>query len=276
MPKSTLTGQYIPARKHLSQNFLVDPHAQKRIVTACRFEPEDVVLEIGPGTGALTRLIIPQIKKLYAIEKDARLCAELKSGIAEFPSQHVELINADFLKYDLAELPAGMKVIGNLPYHISTPIIERLIEFRHHFTDLFLTVQLEFGKRLAAVSGTKDYGSLTCFVQYFAQTRALFKISPNCFRPIPAVSSCLIHLKFREPENPVRDESLLFSLIQKAFQQRRKKITNAFSAFLKEKSISPATMADILNRLKLSVHLRPENLTIKNYIDICNLLSGKL
>ena len=148
-------------KKHLSQNFLADPHAKERILSACQLKPNDVVLEIGPGTGALTRDLMTRVEKLYAIEADSDLYKKLKEDIT---GEHFQLIHADFLKYDLTSLPQGIKVIGNLPYHISTPIIEKLIQMRSRIQHVFLTVQLEFGQRLAAQPHSKDYGALSCFV----------------------------------------------------------------------------------------------------------------
>ena len=249
-------------KKHLGQNFLIDTRIQQKIVQACDFKPEDIVVEIGPGQGVLTRLIAPQVKRLIGVEADRDLIEFLK----EFAS--VEIIHADFLKWDMDHLPDGIKVIGNIPYYISTPIIEKLIENRAKVSVAFLTVQLEFGQRLIAKPGGKDYGSLSCFAQYYADIKMLFKIKNTCFKPAPKVDSCFLRLMMRgNQDNPANDEEFLFKLIQTAFQQRRKTIVNSLKGLVgKEK------LEESLKALGINPSARPENLTLSNYIDLCKTL----
>ncbi len=253
-----------PPKKHLSQSFLVDENIQQRIITACDLDPKDTVLEIGPGRGALTKYLSEKVHQTYAIETDASLCQELRD---RFDPSHVTIIHADFLKYDLKTLPKGIKVIGNLPYHISTPIIEKLLANRHLFCDLFLTVQLEFGQRMAAKVNSKDYSALSCFVQYCCGVKVLFKIRNTSFRPVPKVTSCFMQLTPRKPADEVKREDYLFKVIQQIFRQRRKKIANALLPVM-EKDKAQA----ILERLKIDESLRAENLTLKNYVSIVKIL----
>ena len=165
-------------KKNLGQNFLTDIRIQQKIIQACDLKPEDVVVEIGPGQGVLTRLMAPLVKRLVCVETDRDLIGPLRSVL---PSS-VEIVHADFLKWDMSHFLTKVKVIGNIPYYISTPIIEKLIKEKVGISVAFLTVQLEFGQRLTAKSGRKDYGSLSCFAQYYADIKMLFKIKNTCFK----------------------------------------------------------------------------------------------
>ena len=159
-------------KKRLGQNFLVDQRVMARLIDACGFNCDETVLEIGPGQGALTRLIAPCVKKVIAVEADRTLAPRLEE---EFAGRNVEVYHEDILKFDLSRLGASpVKVVGNVPYNISTPIIAMAIEQRAMFTSLFMTVQYEFGARLIASPGSRDYSSLTCFVQMFAVPVMLF------------------------------------------------------------------------------------------------------
>ncbi len=254
---------YLP-KKNLGQNFLTDIHIQQKIVQACDLNAEEVVVEIGPGQGVLTRLIAPLVKRLICVETDRDLIGPLRSGL---PSS-VEIIHADFLKWDMGHLPPGVKVIGNIPYYISTPIIEKLITDRTKFSAAFLTVQLEFGGRLTAKAGGKDYGSLSCFTQYYADIKMLFKIRNTCFKPVPKVDSCFLRLMMRpQPQEPALDEEFLFKLIQTAFQQRRKNIVNCLKGLAAKEKLEEA-----LKALGINFNARPENLTLSNYIAFSNRL----
>jgi 16S rRNA (adenine1518-N6/adenine1519-N6)-dimethyltransferase len=251
-------------KKSLGQNFLTDTRIQQKIIQACDLKLEDVVLEIGPGQGALTRLIAPKVKRLICVETDSDLIGPLRSGI----SSSVEVIHADFLKWDMSHLPLGGKVIGNIPYYISTPIIEKLIQDRTKLSAVFLTVQLEFGERLIAKPGGKDYGSLSCFAQYHADIKMLFKIKNTCFKPVPKVDSCFLRLMMRSgAQESASDEKFLFKLIQTAFQQRRKNIVNSLKSLMGREKLEGS-----LKALSINPNARPENLTLSNYIALSNHL----
>jgi len=254
-------------KKNLGQNFLTDIRIQQKIIQACDLKIEDVVVEIGPGSGALTRLIAPQVKRLICVETDRDLIGPLRLGL---PSS-VEIVHADFLKWDMGHLPSGAKVIGNIPYYISTPIIEKLIQDRTKFSTAFLTVQLEFGERLTAKAGgrdPKDYGSLSCFAQYHADIKMLFKIKNTCFKPAPQVDSCFLRLIMRPYDQGLAsDEEFLFKLIQTAFQQRRKTIVNSLKGLVGREKLEGS-----LKVLGIDFNARPENLTLSNYIGLCNAL----
>ncbi len=275
MTKQSLKKVYHP-KKNLGQNFLTDIRIQRKIIQSCDLKPEEVVVEIGPGQGVLTRLIAPQVKRLICVETDRDLIGHLRDCFVaknaprnDTESRNpVEIVHADFLKWDMSHLPLGVKVIGNIPYYISTPIIEKLIEDRKKFSAAFLTVQLEFGGRLTAKAGGKDYGSLSCFVQYYADIKMIFKIRNTCFKPVPTVDSCFLRLMMRpQPEELASDERFLFKLIQTAFQQRRKNIVNALKGLVGRKKLEES-----LERLGINPNARPENLTLSNYIGLCNAL----
>jgi 16S rRNA (adenine1518-N6/adenine1519-N6)-dimethyltransferase len=251
-------------KKNLGQNFLTDKHMQQKIIQACELKPGDVVVEIGPGQGVLTRLMAPLAKRLIGVEKDHDLIGPLRSSLP--PT--VEIIHDDFLQWDMARLPPGIKIIGNIPYYISTPIIEKLISNRTKFSAAFLTVQLEFGQRLTAKPGGKIYGSLSCFAQYYADIKMLFKIKNTCFKPVPKVDSCFLRLMMRpKGQELAADEEFLFKIIQTAFQQRRKTIVNSLKGLaVKEK------LEESLESLGIHRNARPENLTLSNYIGLSNRL----
>ncbi len=260
--------------KSLGQNFLVDARVQQRIVDSCLLKSEDTVLEIGPGKGAITDRIIPLVKKLVTIEKDRKLAHLLKEKHQE---SHLEIIEGDFLRMDMDFLPDNLIVIGNIPYYISTPIIEKILAHRNKIERAYLTVQLEFGARLGALVGNKDYGSLSCFVQYYADVKVLFKISPGSFHPQPKVHSCFISLILKskpgyvgaEHSRPVqaKNEIQLFTLIQKAFQQRRKTIANALKGMIEQERLVKE-----FERLGIDPKSRPESLTLLNYIELSNVI----
>ena len=248
----------------LGQNFLNDQRVLHKIVEAGIFTPQDTVVEIGPGKGSLTRLLAPRVKTLHAIEYDRDLVDHLQ-GLS-FPNAHI--IHADFLKWNFDDVPTPVKVIGNIPYYISTPIIEHLLEHRAHITEAFLTVQKEFGERLAARPGGKDYGSLSCFVQYYTDVKVLFKIKNTCFTPPPKVDSCFVRLAFHpKPAYHPKDEPKMFTVIRTAFTQRRKTIVNALSSLVDKEALSA-----VLIRLGLSPRARPETLSLQNYVDISDAL----
>ncbi len=252
-------------KKSLGQNFLVDMHVRDRIIDACELDKDDVVLEIGPGKGALTEQVALRVSKVIAIEKDEYLVEKLKDNILQ---DNVSIIAYDILKYPFNSLPEGIKLIGNLPYNIATPIIEKVLAYRNKFVSLYVTVQLEYGRRLSASVGSKDYGALTCFVQYYADVKILFKIKNTAFRPVPKVYSCFVKLDLlKEPRVKVKDEGLLFRVIRQAFAQRRKSIYNSLSSVL-----GKSRGKDVLEQLGFSHRLRAEDLSILDYARIVNVL----
>lgn len=261
-------------KKHLGQNFLVDQRVVERILDAIDIQPEDTVLEIGPGPGVLTGHLASRAGCLIGVETDRDLCAFLRQTlegrglgpVADHPvTTGISLIQDDILRFDFAALPPGTRLVGNLPYNISTPILERVIEHRAFFREAFLTVQWEFGRRLAAKPGGKDYGALSCFAQYAAEVRVLFKIPPQAFKPQPKVTSCLVHLKFRPADPLAGDEILLGRLVRQAFSQRRKKISNVLAPVTSE-----AVLSSLFSAVGIDPHARPETLSVADYTRLIN------
>jgi len=246
-------------------HFLVDQNLRNKIVAALDLKPVDTVLEIGSGKGELTQSIARCVKTVYAIEIDRRLLDILTEAVNSFGN--IRIINQDILKFDLNKLIAEykirgrIKVFGNIPYYISSPIIERLLDFRNSISSIFITVQKEFAKRVVARPGNKDYGSFSCFVQYYTSARIVFDISRNCFKPSPKVDSSFLELKIREyPAVVLKDESLFFKIIRAAFNQRRKVLGNSLAGV-----ITPEALRVFFKESGLNPRARPETLGLKDF-----------
>jgi 16S rRNA (adenine1518-N6/adenine1519-N6)-dimethyltransferase len=235
----------IKAKKSLGQNFLVDGQVSRRIVDAVSPQIEDVVIEIGPGTGALTRLLAEHCAYVVALEIDARLVAELRRSIT---TNNLLIVEADALEVDWKELIARaaaewqallrrpldrprIRVVANLPYYISTPIIERLMKLGNEVLDMTLMLQAEVVERITSGPGGRDYGYMSVLVAYYCEAMKLFEVPPSAFRPAPKVWSAVTRLVVREkPAVEVDDEAAFFRLVRAAFAQRRKTISNNLKA----------------------------------------------
>lgn len=254
-------------KKSLGQNFLIDQNIRRKIISACMFSGSDSVLEIGGGTGAMTGLIAERVARLICVEIDSALAEELQTQYAG--RTNVTVLHADILSLDIEKLfpDAGkIKVFGNIPYYITSPIIERLVDSRGRISEAFLTVQKEFGQRMVAGPGTKTYGSFSCFVNYYTEPELLFLIKKNSFRPAPSVDSCFLRLRFRaEPAFPVRDEHVLFKLIRSAFQQRRKMITKSLRQLVPEQDFE-----NFFSYFGIDRKIRPEQLSLEHFAYLAN------
>jgi len=189
----------IQPKKSLGQNFLVDRNIRAKIIEASRLSKDDVVLEIGSGRGELTGLIAPRVKKVYCVEIDKMLLPELRAAVSEY--SNIKIINADILKFDIKKEIRPLKklkVIGNIPYYISSPILELLFKAGALVKEAYLTVQKEFGVRVCADSGSKDFGVLSCFAQYNSHPKIEFVIKKGSFLPIPKVDSVFLKLAIRD------------------------------------------------------------------------------
>ena len=267
LDKSRWIKDFVP-KKRLGQNFLINPHIKQKIISSCQLQPSDCVLEIGPGQGALTMAIAPYVQKVIAIEKDHELAFGLKE---HFKNSNVTVIHGDILKFPFSSLPEKLKIIGNLPYNIATPIIEKVFTHHKQFSSFYMTVQLEYGRRLSAKPNSKDYGSLSCFVQYYAEVKMLFRIKNTAFYPRPKVQSCFIQLDMRkEPKFQIHSEDLFFKILRHAFGQRRKTIQNSLSQVFKKNQL-----LSVLESLNIDPKLRAENLKLEDYVRITNA-SGKI
>ncbi len=214
-----------PARKQLGQNFLVDPNIVRKIVEAAALRPDDVVLEIGPGRGALTRALCEAAARVVAVEIDRGLCAYLRETLADCPN--LELHQADALEWPFDRLPPNSVVVANLPYYVSTPLLCRLLDERARLDRAIIMLQAEVAERLVAPPGTKAYGILSVRTQLASEVRLLFRVSPNCFRPRPDVGSAVVRLAMRSATWTAGEEQMLIRLVRGAFAHRRKRLLNS-------------------------------------------------
>ncbi len=257
----------IRAKKSLGQNFLRDPHYLKKIADAAQVGPEDRVLEIGPGLGHLTRVLAARAKKVLALELDDRLIPLLQQEFSEM--RNVEFVQADAVAYPYESLSTGWKVVANLPYYISTPIIQRLLACRERFTTLTLTLQQEVAERVAASPGGKTYGYLSVLVQLYAEPRIEFLVPPGAFTPKPEVNSAVITLTIRDhPAVAVEDDVFFMRVVKAAFSQRRKTLRNALGQLGAPKE----RLAMVFGRTGIDLSRRAETLTVKEF----GLLAGFL
>ncbi|MCL5268556.1 MAG: 16S rRNA (adenine(1518)-N(6)/adenine(1519)-N(6))-dimethyltransferase RsmA [Bacteroidetes bacterium] len=207
------------AKKSLGQNFLVDDNIARKIVRSACIEKDDFVVEIGPGKGALTRFLLPTGARIEAIEKDTALFRLLREDFTE--SERLSFVNGDFLDY---EFPAGhslVKILGNIPYNLTSRIVSKIVDERQYVDSAVLMVQDEVAVRLAAGAGTKDYGSISVRLNLVADVTKLFLVSPSCFRPRPKVNSRVIKIVFRTREGIEREDEFV-DFVKRAFGMRRK------------------------------------------------------
>lgn len=222
----------ILAKKGFSQNFLINEYLIERMVKEAGFLKDDVVLEIGPGRGGMTKNIEPLVKKIIAIEADKYLVDQLKK---EFEQTSVNVIQGSILNYIPCE---KLKVFGNIPYHISTDIVEWILKHRLNIQEVFLTVQLEFAQRLLAKQGTKQRCALSCCIELLTETDILFKVPASAFRPRPKVMSAFLRMKIRsDMMYNIQSMEILMKVLHVAFLQRRKTISNALKTLLSPQEI---------------------------------------
>ncbi|HTN28588.1 MAG TPA: 16S rRNA (adenine(1518)-N(6)/adenine(1519)-N(6))-dimethyltransferase RsmA [Burkholderiales bacterium] len=246
-------------RKRFGQHFLHDPGVLRRIVDSIAPAAGDTIVEIGPGEGALTRELLARIPHLAAIEIDRDLAARLAE---EFPPERLTVHRADALEFDFSALPQGARLVGNLPYNISTPLLFRLAQHATGFRDLHFMLQREVVERMVAKHSTADYGRLSVMLQTRFRMKKLFTVAPGAFRPPPKVESAVVRMEpIREHELPPFDQKILADLVRRAFSARRKTLRNALGL----------TEADF-EILRLDSRLRPENLTPADYVRIAELL----
>jgi len=264
---------YIKPKKSLGQNFLIDQNIRNKIIRACALTKEDVVLEIGAGRGDLTAQFAQSAKQVYALEVDGRLYPLLEQALNTY--DNCKVIKSDILKFDIKKFLANnkikqkIKVIGNIPYYISSPIIQHLIKHRQSISAAFMTVQKEFGCRARAISGSKEYGSFSCFVRYYCECKILFEIKRNSFRPAPNVDSCFLSLEFRDkPPVSVREEDLFFKLIRTAFNQRRKTLRNSLYDLAAMDGLN-----NFFQKTGIDKNVRPEDLSLEQFANLYNFLN---
>ena len=264
--KQALAARGLAPRKRFGQNFLVREDLAARIVEHCHLREDDIVVEIGPGAGALTPLLAQRARRVIAVEKDIGLAALLREELAESP--RVEVVEGDFLEFDL---PAAARdhgvprlvVVGNIPYNITTPVLEHLFEQRAAVRSAVLLVQKEYAARLAAAAGTPEYGSLTLFARYHALLDPLMSVRAAAFWPRPDVDSMLVRFFMRErPPVDVPSEALLFRIVRGSFQMRRKQLSNTLEASLE---IPKAEAERLCRAVGVDPRRRGETLTLDEF-----------
>ncbi len=264
-------------QKKFGQNFLIDPHVLDKIIAAAEITKDDFVLEIGPGIGTLTQYLAEAAREVVAVEIDSTLIPILEDTLSAY--DNVSVINEDVLKVDLRKLAQErnggkpIKVVANLPYYITTPIIMSLFESHVPLKSLTVMVQKEVALRMQAGPGTKDYGALSLAVQYYASPYLAANVPPNCFMPRPNVGSAVIRLtRFEETPVQVKDEKLLFRLIRASFNQRRKTLQNGL-VNSQELDFTKEQVAAAIATLGVSPSVRGEALTLEQFAALANALS---
>lgn len=273
-------NQKIKPIKKLGQNFLHDENILQRIADASQLTNDDVVLEIGSGTGNLTKYLCERAKFVYAVEKDSRLCKIAEENLKEY--KNVKIICGDILKIDVGAdlcvrpscggrhtgLPPQIKAIGNLPYYITTPIIFKLLERRQYISDIVIMAQKEVAQRIIASPGGKDYGILSCSAQFYTKPKIMFYINKGAFLPQPKVDSAVLRLKIlKKPAVAVKDEKLFFNIIRAAFGKRRKMLRSSLSYI-----IAKDKLALVFAKTGIDGRRRAETLSLEEFAKILDKL----
>lgn len=265
-------------QKKFGQNFLIDTHVLEKIVAAAEVTPDDLVLEIGPGIGTLTQYLCEAAREVVAVEIDRNLIPILEDTLADY--DNVTVLNEDILKVDLNALVQEknggrpIKVVANLPYYITTPIIMGLFESHVPLESVTVMIQKEVADRMKAAPGGKDYGALSLAVQYYADTYLAANVPPNCFMPRPNVGSAVIRLT-RHQQCPVQvqDEAFMFKLVKASFGQRRKTLVNGLSNS-PELTLTKDQILTALEQMGLPATVRGETLSLEQFAALSDLLRG--
>ena len=262
--------------KRLGQHFLVDRNIITQIIEKAGLDKSDDVLEIGPGLGAMTIPMAGVVNRIIAVEKDSRLSDYLSKRLEEMHIENVTIINNDILKTDIMDLAGGsknkLKVVGNLPYNISSPFLEKLISNKKYFSKAFLMLQYEFARRLASDSGTKDYGALTVMTRYEANITELLRVSRDVFYPKPKVGSMVIAIDLEMP-HPVRarNEKIFNLVVRGAFAQRRKTIKNSLKVI--SNHFEPDKISEALDICDIDPLRRAETISLDEFLCLSDTLS---
>ncbi|MEH6467651.1 MAG: 16S rRNA (adenine(1518)-N(6)/adenine(1519)-N(6))-dimethyltransferase RsmA [Porticoccus sp.] len=257
------------ARKRFGQNFLVDHNIIDKIVSAIAPAPGQNLIEIGPGQGAITGPVLEKCPQLNVVELDRDLIPILQKKFQQYPDFHIhqgDALKTDFGQFYLEGKP--LRIIGNLPYNISTPLMFHLLSFSGQIRDMYFMLQKEVVTRLAAAPRDKNYGRLSVMVQYYCKVQPLFQVPPSAFRPAPKVESAIVRLlPYPEPPYPADDLQLLSRLVRTCFQQRRKTMRNTLKLMLK---------AEQLEQLGIDLTRRPETLSVEDFVQLSNRIGPLL
>lgn len=261
-------------QKKFGQNFLIDTHVLDKIIRAADITKDDFVLEIGPGIGTMTQYLACAAREVTAVEIDKALIPILEDTLSDY--DNVTVINEDILKVDIAALAEEknggkpIKVVANLPYYITTPIIMGLFENHVPLESITVMVQKEVADRMQVGPGTKDYGALSLAVQYYAEPYIVANVPPNCFMPRPTVGSAVVRLtRHAQPPVHVRDEKLMFRIIRASFNQRRKTLANGLKNS-PELDLPKEVISEAIDRLGRGASIRGEALTLEEFAELAN------
>ena len=267
-------------QKKFGQNFLIDSNILNKIVQSAEVTKEDCVLEIGPGIGTMTQYLAEAAREVVAVEIDKNLIPILKDTLSAY--NNVTVINEDILKVDLNQIVQDknggrpIKVVANLPYYITTPIIMGLFENHVPLKSITIMVQKEVADRMQVGPGTKDYGALSLAVQYYAKPEIITRVPASCFMPRPNVDSTVIRLeRYEEPPVSVKDEKYLFAVIRASFNQRRKTLANGLTN-AGNLGVNRQLVEEALTQMGLSATARGEALTLSQFAELSNYLAGKI
>ncbi|MCI8599459.1 MAG: 16S rRNA (adenine(1518)-N(6)/adenine(1519)-N(6))-dimethyltransferase RsmA [Lachnospiraceae bacterium] len=276
---AVLNKYHFVFQKRFGQNFLIDTHVLDKIICSAQITREDLVLEIGPGIGTMTQYLAAAAREVVAVEIDKALIPILEDTLSGF--ENVTVIHGDALKLDIRRLAEEknqghpIKVVANLPYYITTPIIMSLFESHVPLDSITIMVQKEVADRIKTGPGSKDYGALSLAVQYYARPELVANVPPNCFMPRPRVGSAVIRLAcHREPPVQVEDEKLMFGIIRASFNQRRKTLINGLNNS-SELMISKETASATLESMGLPSGIRGEALTLEQFAEFTNRICEK-
>ena len=263
-------------QKKFGQNFLIDTHVLDKIIRESGVNKEDCVIEIGPGIGTMTQYLAENAREVVAIEIDKNLIPILKDTLSSY--NNVTIINEDVLKVDIKKLAEErnqgkpVKVVANLPYYITTPIVMGLFESHVPIDSITIMVQKEVADRMQEGPGSKDYGALSLAVQYYAKPEIVANVPPNCFMPRPNVGSAVIRLTCHEkPPVEVEDENFMFDIIRASFNQRRKTLVNGLGN-AGNLNVTKEQVANVLEKMNLSPTIRGEALSLEQFAQLSNLL----
>lgn len=265
---------HISANKNLGQNFLIDDEIVLEIINVANLSKDDLVIEIGPGLGTLTKELLERAGQVTCIELDKRMIEILKDRFSMY--NNFELINNDVLKVDLKEIIKNtnllnVKIVANLPYYITTPIIMKLLEERLDIQTITVMIQKEVADRLITKPGTADTGAITYAIHYYSEPRRVLEVPNTAFMPEPKVNSSVIQLKIlKEPKVKIKDEEKLFDLIKTAFMQKRKTLVNGLTN--SNKYGSKEQIEQALISLHIDLKIRPEKLTLEQFAELSKIL----
>jgi len=276
-PRALLTAWNIQARKRLGQNFLNDPNVARAIVNKAGIASDDVVLEIGPGLGAMTIPAAAVACRVIAVDKDGRIIDLLRTELLAAGIDNVEIREADILRVDLdamaRETGRPLVVLGNLPYNISSQVIVQLIHARKRIDRAVLMLQREMAQRICAGPGSKEYGRLSVMLGYCADTNVLMQVRASLFFPAPKVDSTVIGIRFASPPPfPADDEALLFRVVKAAFGKRRKTLRNALSQ--SDLNLEPAICERLLTDARIDPMRRAESLSVAEFVCLSNTIGN--